>query len=115
MTTPASTTPPREATETPSIKPQPPSIGHVVLVRIDDLIWRPMMVVDVHPDGSLTGTIFCDAGDHMRPAFRGWQSPDGGRISGRPDRLLAIGYGELLTFGQGIGQWIPRAQQGGLR
>jgi hypothetical protein len=86
-------------------------VGHVVLVRIDDLLWRPMIVVAVHPDGSLTGTIFCDAGDHTRPAFRGWESRDGARITGRPDRLLPLGYGELLHFGEGLGQWIPRGVQ----
>lgn len=82
--------------------------GDCVLVKIDEAIRRPMMVAALHPDGSVSGTIFCEADDHTRPAFRGWSDQSGARITGRPDRLLPQGYGELLQPGPLLGQWIPR-------
>lgn len=116
MTTPAFTTPTPGGTVAPSTDDlrsadalaSPVSIGQVVLVRIDDQIWRPLIVAAVHPDGSISGPLMCEAGDHTRPAFRAWESHDGARISGRPDRHLPIGYGELLQPGMGLGQWMRR-------
>lgn len=83
-------------------------VGDIVLVKVDEQVRRPLLVSAAHPDGSVSGSIFCEPEDHTRPAFRGWESGDGARITGRPDRLLALGYGELLQPGSKLGQWIPR-------
>lgn len=113
----SSSTPTPEDKAGPSTKDAgapPPAmrVGHVVLVRIDDLIWRPLIIAVVHPDGSVSGPIACEAGDHTRPGFRGWESGDGARISGHPTRVSPFGYGELLKFGDRLGYWIPRAKGG---
>lgn len=102
-------------------------VGDLVLVRIDEGIRRPLLVTAVatldiperstptvaeasSPSFRVSGTIFCEPEDHTRPAFRGWAAggADPARITGRPDRLLPLGYGEHLVEGVGVGQWIRR-------
>lgn len=109
----STTTPTPAVREAPSTdahaeRPWVPRMGDVVLVAVDDQIYRPLIVVVAHPDGSVSGPICCEAGDYMRPAFRGWESGDGARVTGHPTRVQPFGYGELLTPGRGIGRWTPR-------
>lgn len=103
-----------------------PRVGDIVLIRVDEAgTLRPMIisraeVVDLHvrttpttpPEAGtrelrLCGTIFAEPDDHTRTAFRGWAAggADPARITGRPDRLMALGYGEWLASGSGVGQW----------
>lgn len=100
-------------------------IGSIVLVRIDTDCVRPLLItraerVDVYArttpltpaeapqrEYRVCGTIFAEPDDHTRPGFRGWAAggADPAKITGRPDRLLPLGYGEWLAPGAGIGQW----------
>lgn len=125
-----STTPTAGDTPGPSIEAPPPSgrlpqVGETVLVKVDLEVVRPLLVtavtrlqqplpgaapgdrVPVRTTVRVSGTIFCDPEDHTRPAFRGTLDTvaDPAHISGRPDRLLPLGYGELLLEGRAVGQW----------
>lgn len=95
----------------PSKAPYRVGVGDVVLVRIDVEIRRPLVVAAVHPDGSVSGALICAADDHLREVFRGWESHDGARIVGRPQRNNPLAYGELLHAGTGLGEWLPRPAQ----
>jgi hypothetical protein len=83
-------------------------IGDTVRVRIDEFTRRPLLVAEVHPDGSVSGLIACVAGDYLCPAFRSWESGDGARITGHPSKVQPFGYGELLKPGAGLGEWVTR-------
>lgn len=110
-------------------------IGDTVLVHIDVNLQRPLIVsqaamvaiparinvtagedptAPLKTEFRVSGTIFAEPEDHTRPGFRGWAAggADPARISGRPDRLLPLGYGECLAFGTAVGQWTTR-QMGG--
>lgn len=105
----STSTPTPEGRAAPSTSPAGlVQIGDVVLVRVDLQQFRPLLIAEVHPDGSVSGAIICNADDHTRPAFRGWESGDGARIHGRPDRLLPLAFGELLHEGPALGQWRRR-------
>lgn len=105
----STTTPIPEDRAAPSTRDRPwVQPGDTVLVRVDEGTYRPLIVAEVHPDRSVSGPICCTADDHTRPAFRGWQSKNGARIHGRPDRLLPMGYGEMLHPGSKLGEWISR-------
>lgn len=115
----------------PPITPPPQvRVGDLVLVLVDVGIWRPLLVAQagvveiqarVTPTADPTlqsrqelrvsGTLFCEPEDHTRPALRGWSAggADPARISGRPDRLLPLAYGEALAEGSGLGQWRRRS------
>lgn len=83
----------------------------MVLVKVDHDQRRPLIVVEVHPDGSVSGTIFCAPDDRTREVFRGWggwETTDGARIIGQPAPLSPFAYGELLHAGHALGEWIPR-------
>jgi len=103
----------RRATETrrAGIRDVPQvAVGDIVLVLIDQGVRRPLLVTAVSSSGRVSGTICCEPEDHTRPAFRGWApgGDDPARISGRPDRLLPLAYGDGLAEGAQVGQWIPR-------
>lgn len=105
-----------------------PTVGDIVLVRLDHEVQRPMIITyagtyDVNQPPTpqadalapqleyrLSGIVFCEPEDHARTLFRGWISGpiDPARIHGRPDRLAPFGYGEYLKEGTGIGQWSVR-------
>lgn len=125
------TTPTLGGTAAPSTKPaalgRQPAVGDLVLVKVDESIRRPMLITacgsvlvfDRPSDASgrqefrVSGTIFCEPDDHARPAFRGAldRQGDPAAISGRPDRMLPLGYGQSLAYGTGLGQWIPKPSQ----
>lgn len=85
-------------------------VGDTVLVLVDAGVRRPLVVAEVHPDGTVSGMIVCTHDDHLRPAFRGWSSQldADAQILGHPDRLLPLASGVHLRAGVGLGQWITR-------
>ena len=83
-------------------------VGDTVLVRIDQGISRPLIVAEIHPDGSVSGALICADGDHERPALRGWEGEAGAQIQGRPSWHAPVAYGRMLHPGSGLGQWLPR-------
>ena len=111
------------AEDTPVRSTEPrtkPRIGDIVLVRLDPETVRPLIVTvsdyygvlsnPVCMEWRVSGTICCEPEDHSRAAFRGGGEllKDPARIHGHPDRLLPLGYGELLREGDGIAQWRIR-------
>lgn len=131
-TTPTVVARPAPSTSFPRTPPNV-RVGDVVLVTLEAGVRRPMLVTSTQvvplydrftptPDNDPTssrhtrvgfrvsGTIFCEPDDHTRPAFRGWTAggADPARLHGRPDRLLPLGYGELLACGDAVGQWQPQ-------
>lgn len=128
---PSTTTPTAEAPRAPSIRgtllTARVQVGDIVLVRVEEGVYRPLLVtvtgmVTVHDRATptvephsrevfrISGTIFCEPDDHARPLFRGWTAggTDPARVTGRPDRLLTLAYGEYLVEGPGVGQWMTR-------
>lgn len=97
-------------------------VGDTVLVKLDDQTRRPLIVtrvglVNVAPpmqperlEPRVSGLICCEPDDHTSMAVRtlGQGSTDPARITGRPDRLLPLCYGEYLREGSGIGEWTTR-------
>jgi hypothetical protein len=105
------TTPPAAARPGRSTNTQRPVVvGDLLLVAIDQGgTVRPLLVTTVaaetpNTEQAVNGTIFCEPEDHTTPLFRGW-SRGASRVSGHPDRLLALGYGEALLPGTGLGDW----------
>lgn len=108
-----------------------PRIGEMLLLTVDQGVVRPFLVTAAGPiriheratptpedhareEFRVSGTIFCEPDDHTRPALRGWSGggTDPARITGHPDRLLPLAYGEHLAEGSGIGQWVARSERG---
>jgi hypothetical protein len=104
-------------------------IGDTVLVQIDADVRRPMILTKVglveiftrpsdtqsRTEFRVSGILFCEPDDHTCAAFRGGidRVGDPAAISGRPDRVLPVGYGEALSYGTELGQWIPRPRSTG--
>lgn len=123
MTTPSgSTTPTAGDRLAPSTEPVPAALpaaplpvpvgraGDTVLVRLDQFVWRPLLVTTVAEQAGrvcLSGMLVVEPGDYLWEAFRGGRF-DGRIHSRRIDGLVFLAYGEQLTEGDGIGQWRRR-------
>lgn len=108
-----SMTPTAGGTAGPSTKGLAPSLsapvmrsGDIVLLQIDPGVFRPLIVVTA-ADGLISGTICCDPSDHAAGAFRKqYERHDSPTVfSGRPDRLLPLGFVECASYGPHPGQW----------
>lgn len=91
--------------------PAAPLPGETVLVRLDQHVWRPLIITTVTlMDGggvTLNGMLVVEPEDYLWAAFRGARFA--GRIhSRRIDGLVFLAYAELLAEGDAIGEWKRR-------
>lgn len=95
-------------------RPRTVRLGQTVVVRLDEDLWRPMLITSGTMDGEqrlrLSGSIHCQPEDRTSVGCRGWASGIS-RIVGDlgPTNLLMQGV-DLLPGG-GIGQWQTEEAQ----
>lgn len=101
-----STTPTREAAQAPSTSPPAVGLGEIVLVKLDQDLYRPMVVTGLGAVlGELSGQIFVEPDDHTAEVFRRLDRTIWGH---RLDAWTFLAYASGLRPGFAIGQWRSR-------